>query len=98
MERDTDTKTKERHTETRRIKERPRDRENQGRDTETRTKERDTETRTNERPLLLDLLTRERAMGTMEKMERARVMTPIMSPPVRRFTQQQQRLKHGMMM
>jgi hypothetical protein len=44
-----------------------------------------------------DLLTRERDMGTMEKMERASVMTPIMSPPVRRFTQQQHRLKHGIL-
>ena len=38
------------------------------------------------------LLTREIDMGMMEKMERANVMTPIMSPPVRRFTQQQQLL------
>lgn len=33
------------------------------------------------------------AMGTMEKALRARVITPIISPPVRRFTQQQQRWK-----
>merc|ERR1711892_1453413 len=43
------------------------------------------------------LLFRERAMGTMEKTERARVMTPIMSPPVLRFTQQQHLWKHGML-
>ena len=43
------------------------------------------------------LLLRERAMGTMEKTERARVMTPIMSPPVLRLTQQQHLWKHGMM-
>lgn len=36
-----------------------------------------------------NLLLRESAMGTMEKALRARVMTPIMSPPVRRLTQQQ---------
>jgi hypothetical protein len=44
------------------------------------------------------LFTRERAMGTMEKMERARVITPIISPPVLRFTQQQHRLKHGILL
>ena len=43
------------------------------------------------------LLLRERAMGTMEKTERARVMTPIMRPPVLRLTQQQHLWKHGMM-
>ena len=36
-----------------------------------------------------NLLLSEIAMGTTEKALRARVITPIMSPPVRRFTQQQ---------
>ena len=43
------------------------------------------------------LLFKERAMGTMEKTDKARVMTPIMSPPVLRLTQQQHLWKHGML-
>ena len=43
------------------------------------------------------LLLSERDIGTIEKTERARVITPIIRPPVCRLTQQQHLLKHGMM-
>ena len=48
--------------------------------------------------MLLDyLFVREMAMGTMEKTDMASVITPIISPPVRRVTQQQQRWKQGIL-
>ena len=43
------------------------------------------------------LLASESAMGTMEKTERASVITPMRMPPTLRFTQQQQFLTHAIL-
>ena len=41
------------------------------------------------------LLARSKAIGMTEKSDKANVMMPIVMPPVRSVTQQQQRLRHG---
>jgi hypothetical protein len=41
------------------------------------------------------LLARSKAMGIMEKSDKASVMMPIVIPPVLSVTQQQHRFKHG---
>ena len=41
------------------------------------------------------LFARSKAMGMMEKSDKANVMMPMVMPPVRSVTQQQHRLRHG---
>ena len=41
------------------------------------------------------LFARSKAMGMMEKSDKANVMMPMVMPPVRSVTQQQHRFRHG---